>query len=1381
MEMATDGYNKDYVTIQERVMPMAVPLDEARVDERLQVSGKGFTPEQLATARQIVADYIEANSDLGMEELGRRYHFHILDINDTYRDTRIEFSVEPKLPGEIKSRAIFPGSARMKSFHWYKSPDNAIEKIPKNPNYVYRGMSMPEWLDIKRTGEVQSKGSYNFDSQMNRTYFGDDPDTARSYASSFAPIQFQPTRDVPAMIIAVPKDMTTQDTVTSSEYYIEGLLSAEHIKKAWMLVVTEFEPGKLEIVYDKATKRVASGSRFSPYSRYTFVPTSLRESTTESLQEYIEERRKPPKAIYYHGTSTKNLSRILSQGLIPNPKQRAWAEDPQAGFHRVSKASLGGTYLTKNLTTARTSMEPGGGGRHGVIVVAEIQPRSLIADEDDVTGWLSTTIGGSNEYFVHQVYVMMATEPDDKWVIDLKAKYTEDVIRAFEYKLDQAGAPPLNDQELGRLRMILDDAAVATTMRKAAYIDPRQWRDYSWRYFDNEADFIPQPSKAEGEKTFRQVVDQVTRTLPRVFLSTDYGMMTARTMEPVNFRGANKIIAVVEIVPSPTREDRTAVKVHYGKLPRDFIKQWETGVGDLELVESISEQSCPLAGSSYGGLPGSGGIQAYTEYHIGAMRMAEAAHCILGSIASSSSLIKDEGRDLSYIWRGDRAHIEEEMSIIEDEREEYSNDLYTAMIDPARSRKEPEYLREAMEHLKEKSLKLKQKAEAAKAKYLKEEGWALDITAFEAARLTYDFVIALADEVHDAVKDWPERFYNPYIGLERRVRYLRRAINRIVVREDVIGESITEGRQDAKFRKEARKAWDKMLVTLRRMSPAAKKDMVFNDPKRGPVAMFVMPDTDLQIWMTQKRAAAYEPKTNRMFLPAMPKMDSLEATTEAFADVDKVLGDREARFIKNAFIHEYVHYMDVKRWKGDPEDIPETKPPRIEVGGFRNPQEAEVYFNNPLEMNAYFQMMASEIYDVISEAREIHGPYIERWDWGDDDMTYLVTGLFNFKEFFNMVTSVWVWKAMHMTDWYEFITPENKRKVHKRIAQLWEDVQSHMRREGITYEAPVSESIDEAWAIYNPKRQSYLSAIGTGGAEGWMGSPDTAVRYLTRDAAQERIDRAFQEYPDMRKARNMWKHVEVVRLDESIQEGRRDQEFRQEARKVYSEILAELRKARDNDRRVKSLIPDRVENAYRVPGYPELRLAFMPHAKSSGLGKIKGTDEPIIIIGITDRQVRSTSSEDELVDIILTSAAYYFETHKEAFLHEFIHYLDDVRSGGRAGGSARAADTGDLSAYFNSPGEYNAYYQSVMVHFFDTIDKVAERRPDDVGKAFNILYPTFNDFLDAAIKQFTKSTDQVRKDFWRLLTPDNKKRFKKRVAQTWEDLRQYARDKGADV
>jgi hypothetical protein len=77
----------------------------------------------------------------------------------------------------------------------------------------------------------------------------------------------------------------------------------------------------------------------------------------------------------------------------------------------------------------------------------------------------------------------------------------------------------------------------------------------------------------------------------------------------------------------------------------------------------------------YGGIPSNGGYDSFTEYEVGAARMAEAAHCILGSISKAS--------------RGgfgiEKDHVEEEMGIILDSQKEYSKQLYVDRLDPNNS------------------------------------------------------------------------------------------------------------------------------------------------------------------------------------------------------------------------------------------------------------------------------------------------------------------------------------------------------------------------------------------------------------------------------------------------------------------------------------------------------------------------------------------------------------------------------------------------------------------------------------------------------------------------------------------------------------------------
>ena len=70
----------------------------------------------------------------------------------------------------------------------------------------------------------------------------------------------------------------------------------------------------------------------------------------------------------------------------------------------------------------------------------------------------------------------------------------------------------------------------------------------------------------------------------------------------------------------------------------------------------------------YGGFPSGGGFGCNMEYEIGAQRIAEAAHCIIGSCARI---------DWNSIEpSGDISHMEEEIGIIQNVIDEYSRDVY---------------------------------------------------------------------------------------------------------------------------------------------------------------------------------------------------------------------------------------------------------------------------------------------------------------------------------------------------------------------------------------------------------------------------------------------------------------------------------------------------------------------------------------------------------------------------------------------------------------------------------------------------------------------------------------------------------------------------------
>lgn len=81
------------------------------------------------------------------------------------------------------------------------------------------------------------------------------------------------------------------------------------------------------------------------------------------------------------------------------------------------------------------------------------------------------------------------------------------------------------------------------------------------------------------------------------------------------------------------------------------------------------------------------------------------------------------------------------------------------------------------------------------------------------------------------------------------------------------------------------------------------------------------------------------------------------------------------------------------------------------------------------------------------------------------------------------------------------------------------------------------------------------------------------------------------------------------------------------------------------------------------------------------------------------------------------------------FIHEFVHYLDSKRRKGKQL-QGKAAITGS-SAYFNSPSEFNAYYQGGASNLVGALDILAKR-----GQSKNIdaVLKNFDAFIDFATK-----------------------------------------------
>lgn len=274
--------------------------------------------------------------------------------------------------------------------------------------------------------------------------------------------------------------------------------------------------------------------------------------------------------IVYHGTSINNLPSILSQGLIPNPKERKWAFDSDASFGMPSRQSLEGIYITTNLMTAISSAPI----KEKLIVIAQVQPRALFADEDTVTGAVSGIPASDNAFFqergIAQLYLALKTNTNQEYLNDVKQRYIEIGMRKLVSMLNF----DIHSNLKQRLGEILNSLFYVALNRSAAYIDEDTVRDMKMYY--NKLGNFEIPDKLQAENEYSKWMDKLTRTLKSAAhpdKRADNFQINGRLLAPIGYSGKNKILAIVKEVDRET-------EVVYGEVPDQFVKDWQSVRGE---------------------------------------------------------------------------------------------------------------------------------------------------------------------------------------------------------------------------------------------------------------------------------------------------------------------------------------------------------------------------------------------------------------------------------------------------------------------------------------------------------------------------------------------------------------------------------------------------------------------------------------------------------------------------------------------------------------------------------------------------------------------------------------------------------------------------------
>jgi hypothetical protein len=315
------------------------------------------------------------------------------------------------------------------------------------------------------------------------------------------------------------------------------------------------------------------------------------------LADYFYKTAKAEPIYLYHGTSKDRLASILSQGLIPNPKERVWKEDPDVSSDRVSRESLEGIYLTDNLLTAIGAGNTAGKQKQPtILLIVEVQSQSLLMDEDNLPRLSRVYLPGmvSNEFWNCILYITAIKRPYEPWIAEAKAAYIDANIAAIKYYKDYKALKRIHPELENRFRKLLEQGFMLALKRSVSYTD-----DYDWKRAIERAELgdVRKPDSSQAEYDFKEFQDITTKAL-KTLCRTCYDPInfTARTTEPIRFSKSNKIVAILEtkIVDSDSgynRETKLIYPSSINDIPKKaldkLINDWQKQIGEFKLNEKV--------------------------------------------------------------------------------------------------------------------------------------------------------------------------------------------------------------------------------------------------------------------------------------------------------------------------------------------------------------------------------------------------------------------------------------------------------------------------------------------------------------------------------------------------------------------------------------------------------------------------------------------------------------------------------------------------------------------------------------------------------------------------------------------------------------------------
>lgn len=289
--------------------------------------------------------------------------------------------------------------------------------------------------------------------------------------------------------------------------------------------------------------------------------------------------------IWYHGTSVKHLRSILATGLHGKRKSRYTGE----------MEAFGGVYLTNDIGTAwsfANDFVDATPVPSALIVVTQMQPRSLILDEDFFIEYLNNSaIPRPLRVYTPEAlrtYLMIQEGEIDSTIGKHWDEYVREVVKhasfyvrnntvGFQKRLHQLAemAFPIGLQYYITRKLSTGEWEYVDVIRAVEKFYGKGQIEDLWKQQGGDyqiSTFIP--TFQQQMPQYRKMVDSFTKLL-RSYVSK---FEKARYLGDIGYRGKNRIIGVFsyrmnrEPSEKPRSGQGVVLTIHYGEIPEKALR-----------------------------------------------------------------------------------------------------------------------------------------------------------------------------------------------------------------------------------------------------------------------------------------------------------------------------------------------------------------------------------------------------------------------------------------------------------------------------------------------------------------------------------------------------------------------------------------------------------------------------------------------------------------------------------------------------------------------------------------------------------------------------------------------------------------------------------------